>query len=151
MGTSQNGLTLLVEWVNTNTQTQTSPYRVVSVEEGATTFIVWHTGSLTHDKTRRALAPFDAVVGVAFGGRRQVGTGGRAWCHTRRVRAVGTAGEGWEKRGCASIGKINSMKFTFAWEMKKNAAFPWILPQPSCCLQGPREIPSFWQAVAYAS
>lgn len=103
MGTSQNVLTLLVEGVNTHTQTQTNPYRVVSVEEGATTFIVWHTGSLTHDKTSRTLAPFNAVGSVAFGGRRQVRTGGRARGHAGRVRAVGTAGEGWEKRECASI------------------------------------------------
>lgn len=91
-----------------HTQTQTNPYRVVSVEEGAATFIVWHTGSLTHDKTSRTLAPFNAVGGVAFGGRRQVRAGGRARCHTRSVRAVGTAGQGWEERECAPISRLRN-------------------------------------------
>lgn len=90
-------------------------YRIVSVKEGATTFFVLHTGSLTHDKTSRALAPFNAAGGVAFGGRCQVRAGGRTRCHTRRVSAIGTAGEGWKKRECASLTDIDHFVKSTRW------------------------------------
>lgn len=79
---------------HTHTVPQGTSYSVVSVEEDAATLCVWHTDSFTHDETCVAPAPLHTGRGVTVGGCCQVGTGGGARCHTRRIGAVGTADEG---------------------------------------------------------